>query len=551
MNRIVDLIKSNGIKGAIKKILTKVKNKNFHSQEKAFSKYHIISQDERNKQKAKKFDKEITFSVLTPLYNTPKKYLIDMIKSLSKQTYANWQLCLADASDKEHKYVEDICKKLAAKDNRITYKRLEKNEGISGNTNKCLELARGEYIGLLDHDDILHESALYEVMNAIEKTNAEFVYTDEIKFTNDLKKSFGANLKPDFSKYELRSHNFICHFTVFKKDLLDKIGDIYRPAFDGSQDHDMVLRLTEVAAKIEHIRKILYYWRVHPQSVSMNLDSKSYAVDAAINAIKDQLNRNDIKGNVKSNLPYRTMYKVDYEMPNDSSVAIVVTGTKDEEEYKNAADSINDNTKTSIIYRIYRGTENTNNELIEFVKNNCQEKYVVVIDRLFEITSDSWIDEIINPLSQKDVAFVSPKIVNASDKIAYAGIAIDKDKKYNFRYLGQGIDVKEEGYEAILNYLRCTTIPCKKCFAIKKDLIDKYYENESDLDDYAVADMALRCKSVGLFTIYEPYSVIKLNSEIIDEYSENGYKQFKENWKDTLNKKDPFYHNLWGEIGLV
>lgn len=180
---------------------------------------HLISVEERVRQKQKEFSNPIKFSIITPLFNTPEKYLLELLDSLEKQTYCNWELCLADGSDAEHDYVGKICRKWSERDNRIVYSVLGKNTGISGNTNACIELASGEYVGLLDHDDILHESALFEMMETIEKTKADFLYSDEVKFSDKIENAIDFNFKSDFAKDELRSHNYICHFTVFSEEI--------------------------------------------------------------------------------------------------------------------------------------------------------------------------------------------------------------------------------------------------------------------------------------------------------------------------------------------
>ena len=175
-----------------------------------------------------------------------------MIESVHAQTYADWELCMADGSDAEHSDVERICREYAEKDNRIRYRKLEKNLGISGNTNACLEMVTGDYIGLFDHDDLLHPAALYEVMRTIENTGADFVYTDETIFHDTPEDAYLPHFKPDFAPDTLRTNNYICHFTVFKRALLDEVG-LFDPACDGSQDFDMVLRLTEKARRTAHI----------------------------------------------------------------------------------------------------------------------------------------------------------------------------------------------------------------------------------------------------------------------------------------------------------
>ena len=285
---------------------------------------HLISPQERERQKNTTFVNPVKFSILTPLYNTPELFLRELITSLQAQTYPNWELCLADGSDEEHAYVGQICREIAEQDPRIVYSVLEKNGGISENTNACIALSSGEYFGLLDHDDVLHESALYEVMCAIEQKGADFIYTDEMKFRDMPESSTDIVCKNGFGKDELRSHNYICHFVVFKKSLLEGMAELYRSECEGSQDYDMVLRLTEKAEHIVHIPKILYYWRVHEGSVSMNLAGKQYAVDSAKQALGDQLKRTGELGKVACNLPYETIYRISYNIRKNPLVSVIL-----------------------------------------------------------------------------------------------------------------------------------------------------------------------------------------------------------------------------------
>ena len=321
---------------------------------------HIVPEQELDRQRAYEFQRKVKFSIITPLYNTPAGYLTELIGSLQRQTYGNWELCLADGSDRAHSYVGEICRKYQKEDTRIRYKALEKNGGISENTNACLKLATGEYYGLLDHDDVLHPAALFEVMSVIEKTEADFVYTDEVKFSGDIEQiqsPAAFNFKPDFGKYDLRSHNFICHFTVFHKDLLEGETRLYRSEFDGSQDHDMVLRLTEKARRIVHIPKVLYYWRLHSNSVSMDLSSKNYAVDAALRAVSAQLARAGESGTVRSNLPFLTIYRIRYEIEGQPLVSVVLHHAKHVSEIKRAVEEVAGRTDYRPLEFVYAGTE--------------------------------------------------------------------------------------------------------------------------------------------------------------------------------------------------
>ena len=162
---------------------------------------------------------KITFSILVPLYNTPESFLREMIESVLEQTYENWELCLGDGSDKEHEEVGRICCQYRDNDSyrgasRIKYKKIKKNLGISGNTNICYQLATGEYIGLFDHDDILHPCVLYEYMKVICDQNADYIYCDETTFQgNSINDMVTMHFKPDFAIDNLRANNYICHFS--------------------------------------------------------------------------------------------------------------------------------------------------------------------------------------------------------------------------------------------------------------------------------------------------------------------------------------------------
>ena len=228
-------------------------------------------------------------SVVVPLYNTPLPYLKQMIHSVLGQSYANLELVLVDASDRQHPQVGEYCRSL--KDSRINYVRLARNAGISGNTNIGLAEAGGDYLALLDHDDLLWPNALFEVAAAISLTGAEMLYSDEIVLDGSLKKLKSYHFKPDFSPDTLRGCNYITHFLVFSRELLERAGGGEDSRYDGAQDFDLILRLSEKAKKIHHIPKVLYVWRSHEQSTAGDVSAKPYAIEAGAAAITAQLDR--------------------------------------------------------------------------------------------------------------------------------------------------------------------------------------------------------------------------------------------------------------------
>ena len=271
-------------------------------------------------------DNLVRFSIVVPLYNTPEEYLREMIESVIAQTYGNWELILADASETPL----EVAKGYAKEDPRIRYFHLESNDGISANTNFGLKQAVGDYIGLLDHDDLLTPDALYEVDRVIRKsmkTNklvkisgcpVRLIYSDEDKFDDTKGHYYEHHQKPDFNMDYLLSNNYICHFTVMRADIIKRLR--FREEFDGAQDFDLVLRACAETAlsmplasdQIVHISKVLYHWRCHKNSTAANPASKSYAYEAGGRAIQSLLDKNGIGGKVTA-LKHLGFYRVDYE----------------------------------------------------------------------------------------------------------------------------------------------------------------------------------------------------------------------------------------------
>ena len=268
---------------------------------------------------------------------------MEMINSLINQTYHNWELCLADGSDAEHLYVEQVVRDFSRKDSRICYKKLSKNFGISMNTNFCLEMATGDYIGLLDHDDLLAPTALSEVMALAENEQADFIYTDECVFEGSPEKPVFIYYKPEFSMDMLRSYNYISHLVAFKKELLDKSGN-FRTDFDCIQDYDLYFRLLENAHKVKHIPKILYYWRSHSSSTATDITLKPDILEKAKNALRDHLERCGLHGSV-SDSPARGIYKVSYKLFDNPLVSIIIVG--DDASLERCAQSIVNKTQYS------------------------------------------------------------------------------------------------------------------------------------------------------------------------------------------------------------
>lgn len=253
-----------------------------------------LTQQERELQEHMKFENRPLISILMPAYNTESNALRATLDSVFAQTYDRWELCIADGGTFS---IEPVV--LEYEQSQITYTRLQENLGISGNSNAALALAKGDYVALLDHDDLLEPDALFEIVAKINETKARMVYTDEDKISADLTHCFAPYHKPDFNKSLLLSNNYICHFCAIDKELVDAAGGFHEE-FDGSQDYDLFLRIMEQTTAIAHVPKILYHWRVGEQSTSDNPFNKIYAYDAGKRALEAYLERNSLKGIVTS-----------------------------------------------------------------------------------------------------------------------------------------------------------------------------------------------------------------------------------------------------------
>ena len=407
------------------------------------------TKEELEKQKKVEFEFEPKISIIVPTYKTPINFLREMIDSVVDQTYSNWELCIADGSEGDA-VVEAELEKYAKQDDRIKYILLEKNEGISGNTNAALELATGEYVGLFDHDDILAPNALYEVVKALQEKEYDILYTDEDKITGDGKEHNDPNFKPDFSMDLFCSHNYITHFFVVKTNIIKEIGG-FRPEYDGSQDYDLMFRCIESADSIKHIPMILYHWRIHMNSVAGDPASKMYAYDAGKRAIEDHFKRIGVKAKVEHTGLWG-MYHVIYETPGNPLVSIIIPNkdhTDDldkcvksiinKSEYKNIEFIIVENNstedKTFAYYeKLQKEYENVkivkweegfnysaiNNYGVSFAKG----EYLLFLNNDTEMITPTAINELLGCCMREDVGVVGAKLLYSDDTVQHAGVVV-------------------------------------------------------------------------------------------------------------------------------
>lgn len=563
--------KNNGIKSTIKKF------KNLNKYEEYISK-NILTEEEIDKQINTEFSKDIKFSIVVPLYNTPEKFLSEMMDSCIGQTYGNWELCLADGSDKDHAYVGEIVKKYTAKDKRIKYTVLEDNKGISENTNECIKMATGDYIALFDHDDVLHPSVLYEYMKVICEKDADFIYCDEDKFEDDISKAFNPYFKPDFAIDNLRVNNYICHFSVFKKELLNEVG-LFRKEFDGSQDHDMILRLTEKAKNIVHVPKILYHWRVSSSSVASDPYAKPYTIKAGINAIKQHLERCNLKADVESSDVHPNIYRIKYDIIGKPLISILIPNKDHIEDLSRCINSIlkkstyrnfeiiviENNSTEQETFDYYKSLEEYDNIKVVTYKtdgrfnysaiNNFGVKYakgehLLFLNNDIEVISEKWLEEMLMYCQRNDVGAVGAKLYYPNDTIQHAGVILGLGgvAGHSHKYFPR----TAQGYFAkcvmVQNYSAVTAA----CLMMRTEIF-KQINGFDELFEVAFndVDLCMRIRKAGYIIVWTPYAELYHYESISRGYEDTPEKQarfsgeirrFQDRWKDELEAGDPYYN---------
>ncbi len=535
-----------------------------------------ISKKRRTAEESTVFENNYVFSVIVPLYNTPEKFLRQMISSVQAQTYKNWELCLADGSDGNHAFVETAVRSFAQNDSRIKYVKLDKNEGISGNTNRALDMATGDYIALFDHDDLLHPSALY--FNAkVAQDGADLIYSDEATFYgNNPSHIVTAHFKPDFSPDNLRSYNYICHLTVLKRSLVEKIGH-FREECNGSQDYDIILRASEQAEKIVHIPEILYYWRGHKNSTAEDISSKPYIINAAHRALTDHLARTGIEGEV-TDAVFTSAYRINYAIKGEPKISIIipnkdnidsldkcVSSVYSKSTYRNFEVIIVENNSTeqatfdfykvlSVRYKnlktvTYNGGFNypaINNFGVSFATGD----YVLLLNNDTEVITPTWLEEMLMLAQRNDVGAVGAMLYYPDNTIQHAGVIVGIGgvaghahkcfPRNSLGYMGRCAIV--QNFSAVT--FACTMIPAE------------VYRSLNGIDEkFAVAfndvDMCLRIKEAGYNICWTPYAELyhyesksrgmENTPEKVKRF-EGEVALFKERWGSFLSKGDPCYN---------
>ena len=527
------------------------------------------------KQRHHHFEYSPLISVAVPAYRTPEKFLAQMIDSLLAQTYGNWELCIANGSP-EDGAMKKVLEEYTKKDSRIRVSELTENKGIAGNTNAALEMARGEFVGLLDHDDLLAPNALYEIVRALDEDRTlDAVYTDEDKVTTELDEHFQPHLKPDFNLDLLRSNNYICHFFVVRRSIVQKVGG-FRQEFDGAQDHDFIFRCIETAEKVGHIPEILYHWRTHKASTADNPASKMYAFDAGKRAIEAHLKRTGTEGTV-SHTPDLGFFRVKYPVQGQPLVSIIIPNKDEKETLKACIDSIREKTEYPNYEIIIVENNSTTDEIFQYYKELLQDprilllrwkkefnysainnygvrhangEYLLFLNNDVTVITPGWIKELLGVCQRPEVGAAGVKLIYPDDTIQHAGCVIGLGGIAGHMFVD--MPANRTGYLHKASILQDMSAVTAACMMMKRTAFE---EAGGFTEKLSVAfndvDLCLKVRKNHKLIVYDPYVQLyhmesktrgaEDNKEKVRRFQEE-IEYMRCQWIDILKKGDPYYN---------
>lgn len=469
-----------------------------------------------------------TISIILPVRDSQEQFLRDCIDSVLNQYYGNWELCICDdASTAPH--VRQILNQYSSADKRIKVVFSDRNGGISRASNRALSLATGEFIGLLDHDDLLTPDALTEVARTIAETNADLIYTDEDRLDSNGQRAEPA-FKPAWSPDLLLSCMYLAHFTAYRKSIVDRIGG-FRSDFDGSQDYDLALRFTEQSDRVAHIPKILYHWRKVPHSASATAEAEASIVEAGKRALTEALGRRGIEGEVESER-FFGFYRVKRKITRPAKVSVIIPTRDGFKHLRRLIDSIESKTDYKNYEIIIADNGSRKAATLDYLKrsphrvlrceggfnhsrlNNLAARqstgdYLLFLNDDTEVISDEWLRAMTEQAQRPEVGAVGAKLLYPDARIQHAGVVLGLvgPAGHAHRY-ADGFSGR--GYLNYPNVIRNYSAVTAACLMTRRAVFDEAggFDEESFPVSYNDVDFCLRLRRRGYLVVFTPYAVL-------------------------------------------
>lgn len=505
-------------------------------------------------------------SVVIPVYRPSIWYFRECVQSVINQTYPHWELCLCDDGSGDPE-LASVMQAFAATDHRITALALEQNGGISAATNGALAAATGEFIVLMDHDDLMEPDALAELAAAAREPEVDIVYTDEDKL-DELDRIYQPYFKPDWDPDLLLSYPYFGHVTAIRHDILRRIGG-FRSAFDGSQDYDVMLRSSELARRIVHVPKVLYHWRVVAGSAAGDPTAKPWAYAASRRALEDAVARRGIDGTVETG-PFMGAYHLRRRIAGTPTVSVIIP-FRDQAAMTVACleslevdpgyliheivlvDNGSTEPETVVLRRQLNGRPDVRvldypgvfnwSAINNLAASTCQTDLLLFMNNDIEARSPGWLAALVEQGQRTDIGAVGARLLYPDGTIQHAGVVLGMEGIA--AHLFAGLPSDRHGYFGWDTIVRSFSAVTAACMMVRREVFEEVGGFAEDLPvAFNDLDFCIRLGLAGLRTIYTPHAVLVHHESVsrgLSGYTQD-FQRFLTRWADVIREDDPYYN---------
>lgn len=539
--------------------------------EKWYLEHHRVSSQDCTFQRARAFENEPMFSLIVPLYKTPLDYFRDMTDSVLNQTYGKLELLLVNASPEDEELSQEV-ETYLSKDHRIKQIVLEKNLGITENTNAGILAAKGDYLCFLDHDDIIEPDLLFEYVKGINKyPTTDLLYCDEDKLRDG--HYCEPFFKPDWNPDLLLGENYVCHLLTVRKSIVDGL-DLPTSEYDGAQDHHMTFRVSEKSRNVFHARRVLYHWRVHKGSTAASIDTKPYALDAGVRAVQSHLDRMGFRGEASRNEMAPNTYKVKYQLENHPLVSIIIP-TKDmvpvlsrcldsicdKSTYDNYEIILVENNSTEdetysyyktiqkkyprVRVEYYVGDGKFNySKVINFGASKSKGDYLLLLNNDVQVISPNWMETLLGSCSRKGVGAAGARLLYPDGTIQHAGVVFESIM--GPVHISQMLPKRSLDQYGSISLAQDYSALTGACLLTKRDTFYSVGGIDETLEvDFSDIDYCLKLRQKKLLVVYEPSAELYHYESVSRGHYETGEKalQFCQERGTMMSRWAQYYVN--------
>jgi O-antigen biosynthesis protein len=527
--------------------------------QKWFDQYRASTQDvERMREEARTFASRPLISIITPVFDTPVSRLEEAVESVLAQAYENWELVLIDDASTDPDLAR-ILPHLAGRDRRIVLASLEEHAGISAASNRGLELARGEWVTFLDHDDVLEPDALFEIVKLLQThPDADVIYSDEDKLGED---GFEAPVfKPNWSPDFFLSYNYVGHLTAVRRDLMQK-ADGFRSEFDSAQDYDLLFRVTELTSRIHHVPRVLYHWRRSESSSAISVRQKPEQLDASRRAIEDHLKRRDETAHVA--VDWRThAFRIRRELREAKKISIIIPNSRGDVAVERCVESLTTRTDYPNYEILIVQSDNSPgappslsrfpHRLLQFsgaanssaAKNYAAKEsdapWLLFLDDTVEAIDPEWLTILAEHVQRPEVGAVGARLLNSGGTVEHAGIVLGVNGTAQPAF--RGFPAEHPGANRQLQVTRNCSAVSSACMLTRCEVFERVGGFDERLSGaFADVDICLKLRSAGHLIVYTPFAKLNWHEVQPEKVDASGEAILRHRWPDVL-ERDPFYN---------